>query len=868
MPAKNVETLIFEFKIKDDASKGFDTWEKRLKSISKIVAKFAKDFKVIDKAVLAFSKAAARHSGDMAKIWIQNFGKIGTEGIKAFTKLTSESLKSVNTLIKGAGALFKGFVGTITGGIIPGLQLFGKAISALLSPIKAVAKALSTLFIKASEEIGEFVSNTVRAFSTFEDALIVARRTMGLTADATTELGEDLQNLSVSVLKGGVASSELARIAGIAGTLGIKARDDVLAFTEVIAKMSVATNLTAQAAAQALPKLLKAWDLPIAANIKGLGSVINQLGNDFNVTQSEIVDSMTRMMQASSGFKLTIDQAAALSATMIDAGLRTRVSATAMSRVMDNLKTDHTKFAEVLSINSAVLKQAILSNDPTEALNMVFLAFQKIAEAPEGVIRSAQALKDLGFTGQGVKETFLAMAKNLDTFDIALKNASDEIIRQTSLDKEFDVAMTTLTKSWQAFKNVLDAISQVIGKPLAEALARILNRDLTPLLTQFFTWLTTSEKLQVFYQRFIQILEEGFSQTVLEVSEFIKGLTKSEDLMTGIQKIALSFMTFLEQGFKSLNERLGLFFFDLATAGPWEAFKKLALSAWETIKTAARNVWEFISNQIDKALQGADESTKKWVKRFQELPETLESLISDVKIFITFVKELRDEWSGVIKILKVAAKIIKALTFDARTDDPVLQGLQRIDEENKKIRNSTRAAGQEVEKLHDEYNKMGEDVTGNSVLPDIDTWTKLTTSSIGVMTQAVNTTKTAFDKVAAVNLDAINQQIASVHSFLKEGSTFATAQSITQASRLSQQLGGQQFQAQIAARRAQTTPIPDTTAQQRVSRKSNATEGGFQTPAQPMTLEANLILDDMVIGKVAKRLTDEQNTQAERITTG
>jgi len=859
--ATTTDTAIFELKFKDDSGKTFDAWDKRLEDLE---GNFKKTFK--------------------------NIGK--TLG---------------NVDFSGFGGVFGVVSKTITSTLIPGINLLKNAFSALVIPLKTTANLIKEGFIKGLETMQDVLVSSVKNFSKFEDSFVVAQRTIGRTRERTKEwfdtLADGIRTLSAVELKGGVASKTLADIASIGGTLGIKTKKDLEAFTETIAKMTVATDLTAEAAARALPKLLNAWDLPIAANIEGLGSVINQLGNDFNATQSEIVDSMLRMQQASSAFKLTIDQAAALSATMIDAGLRTRLSATAMSNVMRELTADHTKFAEVLSINSAQLKQAILSNDPTDALRLVFEAFQKITTAtPDGKIKASQALKELGFTGQGVSETFLAMAKNMGTLDEALKTASEEMINQESLSKEYDIAMQTLTNAWQAFQNILIAITEFIGKPLSEALARLLNDKITPILIKLFEWITTNESLKKSWEGLITEIETEIGEIIDNFELWRKSLIGNEDVLKSIESIWISLgsifdsivlkigsfgaaissagkkLSPIESAILRIDQALAMFLFNLETQGPWEAFKELALTAWEAIKNAAKTAWDFIKTEFNAAVSDADENTKKWIARFKNLPQTFDDMIVDVKTFIAVVKLLADEWSGVITVLRTAAKIVKELTFDARRDDPVMQRLQNIDKENQKIKQSTKEVTQAVGDMKDAYNSANDDITIHSVLPDIDTWTKKVTQSIGIMNNAVDQTQQAYSSVGRtasqmtnVNLEGITKRIEEVQSYLQHGASFGTAQSLTQASRELATLGGNQFQAQIAAYQAQkkVQPIqPASVNSQTITSTPYVQQPVGSSRMQPMTLQANILLDDMVIGKVAQRFTQEQKTQAGRITIG
>lgn len=154
-------------------------------------------------------------------------------------------------------------------------------------------------------------------FIKFEDALYSLRKTANLTAAEMLDVGAAVTDLSVRVP---IAADELAKIAAIAGQLGIRGRENILSFTETIAKMATATELTADDAAKALAKIRQAFGLPID-RIEYLGSVINELENTTAATSREIVAAMERIGAAGKMLGFTAEEAAAMSSTLIAAGM-------------------------------------------------------------------------------------------------------------------------------------------------------------------------------------------------------------------------------------------------------------------------------------------------------------------------------------------------------------------------------------------------------------------------------------------------------------------------------------------------------------------------------------------------------------------
>lgn len=90
-----------------------------------------------------------------------------------------------------------------------------------------------------------------------------------------------------------MSANELAKIAASGGQLGI-ARQDIAAFTETIAKMSVALDMSAEQAGDSMAKLANVYKIPIA-QIDKLGDAINHLSNSSPAKTSDIVNTLGRV---------------------------------------------------------------------------------------------------------------------------------------------------------------------------------------------------------------------------------------------------------------------------------------------------------------------------------------------------------------------------------------------------------------------------------------------------------------------------------------------------------------------------------------------------------------------------------------------
>ena len=136
--------------------------------------------------------------------------------------------------------------------------------------------------------------------------------------DTPQQFKEMEQQLLSMTHKIPMSANELAKIAASGGQLGI-ARQDIAAFTETIAKMSVAFDMSAEQAGDSMAKLANVYKIPIA-QIDKLGDAINHLSNSRPAKASDIVNTLGRVGGVAKQFGLTELQTTSLANAFISLG--------------------------------------------------------------------------------------------------------------------------------------------------------------------------------------------------------------------------------------------------------------------------------------------------------------------------------------------------------------------------------------------------------------------------------------------------------------------------------------------------------------------------------------------------------------------
>ena len=107
-----------------------------------------------------------------------------------------------------------------------------------------------------------------------------------------------------------MTAEELAAITASDGQLGVE-EEDLKSFTTIVAKRSVAFDMSAQESGDAMAKLANVYKIPIK-DIGKLGDAINELSNNSPAKAADIVSTLRRVGRVAKQFDLTENAAASL----------------------------------------------------------------------------------------------------------------------------------------------------------------------------------------------------------------------------------------------------------------------------------------------------------------------------------------------------------------------------------------------------------------------------------------------------------------------------------------------------------------------------------------------------------------------------
>lgn len=331
-----------------------------------------------------------------------------------------------------------------------------KAVDKRLYDVKNGVQGFASFFSKIKDEVKAFgvmaagylgfqflssqFTNIISGAGKMSDQLAAVRKTTGLTADQVKSLNSELKKMDTRT-----STSELRSLAIEAGKLGIQGKDNILGFIKAADQIKVALgeDLGKDAITQ-IGKLVSVFRLDekfgLEQSLLKTGSAINELGAASAASEGYIVDFTSRLAGIAPSAKISIQDVAALGATLDSLGIQAELGSTAVGNVLSKLVTDFKGFAAISGQNEDVLRKVFNEKGALEALKLVLAG---VKQTSGGFDQFINKLGDVGVEGSRAKAVFGALADNLDKLDANQKISNKSFEEGTSITKEFQLQNET-----------------------------------------------------------------------------------------------------------------------------------------------------------------------------------------------------------------------------------------------------------------------------------------------------------------------------------------------------------------------------------------------------------------------------------------
>lgn len=305
----------------------------------------------------------------------------------------------------------------------------------------------------------------------FEDAFAGIAKTVegvaDVAADGSLALTAFGQGLSDSIrelaLEIPIAGTELAKIGEIAGQLGVRGSEDLLAFIETVGKLGVATSLGTEAAAFGLARLENIMGAvgteakTMKEFIERTASTIVALGNNAAATETEILNMTLRLAAAGRMAGLTTPEVLGIATALAEIGIKAESGGTALSRVISEMIfaiSDGGDALEGFAQIAGLTTQEFADAFGEDAVATIDLFVAKLAEAQEkGVPGLKDILDDLGLSGVRVRDVLNRLGGDMSLMTDNIELATKAWEENVALTEEASKRFATVKSRIQLLKN-------------------------------------------------------------------------------------------------------------------------------------------------------------------------------------------------------------------------------------------------------------------------------------------------------------------------------------------------------------------------------------------------------------------------------
>ena len=408
------------------------------------------------------------------------------EGARAYER-NLQAFQSANTGINASITAVRRGVDQITEGFVQ----MGRGSKEVLDSLgSSLVKASLGLGAIGAALTGPFVLG-VHAAAEFEQSMVGVRRTLG----AFEGVGDDVEENFQGIAKGlrdissvsGMATGELAGIAEQAARLGLKSKDDVLAFTDAVQKVSQVTGIAGPAVARDMASLAKAMDFPID-QMERLGSAVVEVGRITQSSDREILGLAQILTGTARTAGLSTEQLLTLSAAISStggasfmAGQAFNILLTRMTQAVqegDDLLDIFAKVTHLVDsqITSAEAFAELFRSNPMRAITEFFQGLN--ASGEKGVI----VLQRLGLEGGRTARAFLQFAQQAASIPAIQERVNKAISDGTALQTQYNNVQATFEEILKDVERAAQAAlvetyqdALVVLKPVANALLDVIN---------------------------------------------------------------------------------------------------------------------------------------------------------------------------------------------------------------------------------------------------------------------------------------------------------------------------------------------------------------------------------------------------------
>ena len=341
-----------------------------------------------------------------------------------------------------------------------------KSTDLVTQATRRLAQAYTVLI--AAQTATRAIATSVNNYGDLEEAIVKVEKTTGLAKDKLVELTEQIVTLSTDVTP--TATNELLKMAEVAGQLGVNGTDNLLKMVAAADALEVSTNLAGEEAALLLTRILTMTGEGIP-HIDSLASSVVSLGNNFAVSESEIVNMTKEVITGAQALNLGSAAAAAYGTVLKEMGQtgeRSRSSMFELAQAIKSASRDGGDDLERLSKYSNLTADEIEKNLGERPEVVISALINGFADATQGGENLADILGAMGIKGKIAVTTLEALVTGNDRMNEAMTMSNEAFEAQNAHFVEAAKAYGTQNAAIGRLVNKFTALTASIGEAYSD----------------------------------------------------------------------------------------------------------------------------------------------------------------------------------------------------------------------------------------------------------------------------------------------------------------------------------------------------------------------------------------------------------------
>lgn len=521
-----------------------------------------------------------------------------TKAKEAFLK-KREALQAMSQGIKDSGRTIQSFINSqskLESSITRVRNQYNRLGSTIRNHQSALtSKAHFKSQIIETIGLGLTLSAPIKVAIDFESAMADVKKVVDFGED-TKEVDKFAQKLKEMSRTIPLSAAELAQIAASGGQLGIK-KEDLFKFTEVVAKMSTAFDMSAEEAGNSIAKLSNVYGIGVN-EMEHVGNVINHLSDNSAAKAGDMVKALAIVGGTAKQFGLKFEETSSLVNAFISLGKQPAKAATAINALLSKLQTaegqgqEFKAALEEMGITAEEMAQRVSENGQ-EALLYFFNTLKKM----DNQERSKILMK---LFGQEYQDDVALLVGSPEKYEEAIKLLADKEKYKKSLQEEFNNRAETTANKLRLLRNAVAEVAMNLGSVMLPTLNYVAEclKTVTRYIDSFTKEYPTITKvitgtLAALISLKILAVGVGYGFTFLASAFFgfkVKVIAALSFLSTSVFPAVVIGLRAI--GLAVMSNPIGFLIAGLVTGAT------LVMTSWQDVKDFFASFWEYIKSII------------------------------------------------------------------------------------------------------------------------------------------------------------------------------------------------------------------------------------------------------------------------------